>query len=72
MMIVFIIALFLIWVFSQYVLLSGRCFLYNECSSTDKIVGISISVFCAAGLLLVLYLGVVGRLWGAQRKPLDR
>ena len=69
MIAVHVVALFLFWVFSQYFLLSGRCFLYNECSSLDETVGISVSVLCLAGLLLVLYLGITGRLWGARRKP---
>ena len=71
MMIVFTLALFFALLFSQYFLLSGRCFLYNECSSTDRTVGISISILCTAGLLLVLYLGITGRLWGARGIPHD-
>lgn len=71
MIIVFAVALFLIWVFSQYFLLSGRCFLYNECSAVDRTVGLSITILCVAGLLLVLALGATGRLWGARRKLQD-
>ena len=69
---VYLIGLFLIWVFSQYFLLSGRCFLYNECSDVDRTVGMSVSILCLAGLLVILYLGVTGRLWGARSKARDR
>ena len=69
LIVVYVIALFIIWVFAQYFLLSGRCFLYNECSSVDRTVGLSISIFCLVGALAVFYLGATGRLWGARRKP---
>ncbi len=72
MMAVYLIGLVLIWVFSQYFLLSGRCFLYNECSDVDRTVGMSVSILCLAGLLVILYLGVTGRLWGARSKARDR